>query len=228
MKYADDTVIVGLLDDNENSEQNYRSEIESFVKWCEENFLNLNVKKTKEMIIDFRRKRQEIEPIIINEEAVQIVENYKYLGCIIDNSLKGSDHVKKIAKKANQRMYFVRKLKKVGVNKKILSNFYKSIVESMISYCMSCWYGNTSKADRKKLKRVINTARRLGCDVTKLDQMYKMSLKNKYSKILKDSSHPLFHCFEELKSGKRLNIKYCRTTRMQNTFVPASIKLYNM
>ena len=104
MKYADDTVIVGLLDDNENSEQNYRSEIESFVKWCEENFLNLNVKKTKEMIIDLEGKDKRLSQFIINEEAVQIVENYKYLGCIIDNSLNGSNHVKKIAKKANQRI----------------------------------------------------------------------------------------------------------------------------
>ena len=57
VKYADDTVIVGLLDDNPENERNYRSVIESLVKWCSENYLNLNVKKTKEMVIDFKKKK---------------------------------------------------------------------------------------------------------------------------------------------------------------------------
>ncbi len=89
----------------------YRKEVSSFVQWCEMNYLNLNVKKTKELIIDFRKKKSIIEPIVIDNEAVEIVDSYKYLGCVIDKDLNGTIHVSKIAKRANQRMYFVRKLK---------------------------------------------------------------------------------------------------------------------
>lgn len=227
MKYADDTVIVGLLNDDDESEQEYRNEIESFVTWCQENFLNLNVKKTKEMIVDFRKKKGSVEPVIINGESVDIVSNYKYLGCIVDSKLKGNDHVSKIAKKANQRLYFVRKLKKVGVGKKVLSSFYKSIVESIMCYCMTSWYGNVSKNDRKKLKRVINSARRMGCDVTSLDKLYKLTITAKSKKIMKDISHPLKKCFRELKSGRRLNIVGYNTERMRNSFVPSAIRINN-
>ena len=47
MKYADNTVIVGLLNDDDAAEgdRKYRMEIEDFVTWCGNNFLNLNVKK---------------------------------------------------------------------------------------------------------------------------------------------------------------------------------------
>jgi hypothetical protein len=53
LKYADDTVIIGNIFDNDTS--SYKSQVESFVKWCDSNFLDLNVRKTKEMIMDFRK-----------------------------------------------------------------------------------------------------------------------------------------------------------------------------
>ena len=227
MKYADDTIILGLLNDDEDSEKNYRSEIASFVNWCKDNFLNLNVKKTKEMIVDFRRKKSEPEPIIINGEVVERVEQYKYLGCIVDHKLKGKEHVTKIAKKANQRLYFVRKLKHVGVDKSVLSLFYKSVVESVICYCMSSWYGNVSKIEKKKLKRVINSARRIGCNTTPLDKLYKICVNAKSEKIIKDATHPLRKYYKELKSGKRLNVLPYKTSRMRNSFVPTSIRFHN-
>jgi hypothetical protein len=151
IKYADDTVIVGLLDDSDAKENDlkYRKEIELFVDWCEKNFLILNVEKTKEIIVDFRQKKDPIHPIVINADEVKIVETYKYLGTVIDSKLKGSENISKIAKKANQRLYFTRKLKKVGVNRNILSMFYQSTVESIISFCILCWYGNSGSDDRK-------------------------------------------------------------------------------
>ena len=165
--------------------------------------------------------------MIIDGEAVEIVDDYKYLGCIIDNKLKGTSNVARIAKKANQTLYFVRKLKKVRVNKEILSLFYKSIVESVLCYCMSSWYGNVSKNDRKKLKRVIKSAKRMGCSVTPLDKLYKITVSTKTTKIMKDVSHPLRKCFKELRSGKRLNVQQYRTERMRKTFIPTAIRIYN-
>ena len=50
-KYADDTALVGLLSDDETD---YRSDIDHFVSWCVANCLELNVVKTKELVIDFR------------------------------------------------------------------------------------------------------------------------------------------------------------------------------
>ena len=106
-------MILGLLGENDDHIENfYTSEIDRFNHWCKLNFLDLNVKKTKEMIIDFREKKLILEPIKINNSAVEIVNTYKYLGSIIDDKLNGNKNIKKVYKKANQRMYFVRKLKK--------------------------------------------------------------------------------------------------------------------
>ena len=50
-KYADNTALVGLVSDNKTD---YRSDIDHFVSWCVANCLELNVVKTKELVIDFR------------------------------------------------------------------------------------------------------------------------------------------------------------------------------
>ena len=55
IKYADDTAIIGLLTDEDDPNAHfYTSEIERFNAWRKYSFLNLNVNKTKEMIIDYR------------------------------------------------------------------------------------------------------------------------------------------------------------------------------
>ena len=45
IKYTDDTVIVGLLDDSDdtNGDNSYVQEIDPFAIWCRNNILDLNV-----------------------------------------------------------------------------------------------------------------------------------------------------------------------------------------
>ena len=47
----------------------------------------LNVKKTKAMIIDFRITKNPMRQLEINDESVETVGSYKYLGFTIDNKL---------------------------------------------------------------------------------------------------------------------------------------------
>ncbi len=55
VKYADDTaIIIGKIKDDNSLE--FLTQVNNFINWCNENFLTLNVKKTKEIIIDFRVK----------------------------------------------------------------------------------------------------------------------------------------------------------------------------
>src|SRR4029434_9911780 len=48
-KFADDTTVLGLISNND--EAAYRQEVGNLAVWCSEHNLNLNLKKTKEMII---------------------------------------------------------------------------------------------------------------------------------------------------------------------------------
>ncbi len=53
IKFADDTTVVGLI--RNNDEMQYREEVAQLAEWCGANNLSLNVGKTKEVVMDFRR-----------------------------------------------------------------------------------------------------------------------------------------------------------------------------
>ena len=55
VKFADDTTVVGLI--TKGDEANYREEVQRLTEWCSENNLSQNIKKTKELIIDYRKKQ---------------------------------------------------------------------------------------------------------------------------------------------------------------------------
>jgi hypothetical protein len=85
IKFADDTIMIGLIS-NDNC-MAYENELRSFVDYCDHNYLELNVSKTKEMLIDYRIKHPDYDPIVIKGSEVQRVETYKYLGVTKDNKL---------------------------------------------------------------------------------------------------------------------------------------------
>ena len=57
VKFADDTVVVGLISGND--EKAYLEEAANLSLWCQDNSLMLNVCKTKELIVDFRRTQHQ-------------------------------------------------------------------------------------------------------------------------------------------------------------------------
>ena len=52
IKFADDTILAGLVSD---SDLGYKAGVNHLVDWCNNSYLQLNTKKTKEIIIDFRK-----------------------------------------------------------------------------------------------------------------------------------------------------------------------------
>ena len=60
----------------------YREEVRALGVWCQENNLSLNVNKTKEMIIDFRKQQREHSPIHIDWTVAEKVESFKLLSVL--------------------------------------------------------------------------------------------------------------------------------------------------
>ena len=78
IKFANDTTVVGLITDNDKTA--YREEVRDLAVWSQHNNLSLNVIKTKEMIVDYRKRRTEHAPIFFDRAIVVQVESFKFLG----------------------------------------------------------------------------------------------------------------------------------------------------
>jgi hypothetical protein len=71
--------LVGLI--TNCNESHYRENLDTFAETCQADDLDLNVSKTKEMIIDFRKVAEPpMEPVMKENSLVDIVPQYDYLG----------------------------------------------------------------------------------------------------------------------------------------------------
>ena len=140
-KFADDTDVVGLITDN--NEKAYLKEVEDLTRWCQVNNLLLNVSKTKELIVDFGKKQgRNYAPLNINGSSVERVDSFKYLGVHITEGLTWGLHTDSVVRKARQRLFHLRRLRKFRVSSQILRNFYSCTIESVLTGNITAWYGS--------------------------------------------------------------------------------------
>ncbi len=136
--------------------------------------LSLNMSKTKELIVHFRKRQQRpYTPLMISGTPVERVSSFKYLGVNISDDLTWTTHIQTQVKKARQRLYHLRQLRKNRVSPAILKTFYSGAIESVLSQCISVWYGNSSNQDCKALQRVVRLAERVsGSALPSLQDIY--------------------------------------------------------
>ena len=188
VKFADDTTVVGLI--SRGDEAAYREEVLKLAAWCSENNLALNTKKTSEIIIDFRKHSTEPAPLHINGELVERVNTFRFLGVLISANISWSENTTAIIKKAQQRLHFLRVLRKYNLNSNLLRTFYHSSIESLLTYCITVWYGSCTAADRERLHRVVKAAQKIiGCPLPSLMDIYTSRCLSRATTITKDSSH---------------------------------------
>ncbi|KAK1796865.1 hypothetical protein P4O66_000953 [Electrophorus voltai] len=201
IKFADDTTVVGLI--NKDNESAYREEVQELVSWCKVNNLYLNVDKTKEMVVDFRRARRDHSPLAINGSSVEIVKNIKFLGVHIAENLTWTLNTSSITKRAQQHLYFLRKLREAQLPSPILNTFYRGTVESILSSCIITWFGNCTAFDHKTLQRIVRTAEKIiGVALPSITNIYITRCIRKATNIVKDPTHPSHELFTLLPSGR--------------------------
>lgn len=94
---------------------------------CDENYLDLNETKTKELIRDFRKACDHPKPGVIHAETIERMDSYKYSGTSsIPNS--GSIKTESIVKRGQQRILLMRKLNSFNVSETVLCSFYYSFI----------------------------------------------------------------------------------------------------
>ena len=225
LKFADDSSILGLID-CDCDESNYRGNISSFTTWCEDHCLSLNVKKTKELVIDFRIKKNSLSPLVIKDQEIEQVQNYKYPGIIIDDKLNWQMHSSAVCKKLNRRMFFLRKLRSLKIDAIILSLFYRSIIQSILSFCIAAWGGNIRHKDKCTMNRIIKKACKI-CSNINLPYFDELLLANTTSKIhaISIDVHHLIATQIVLPShrNKPIYLK-CKKERYRISFVPSGIR----
>ena len=163
---------------------------------------------------------------------IEIVDAYKYLGVIIDNKLTWAQHIDKVYKKAQSRLFFLRKLKSFNVCNKMLLMFYETVICSIFSFALVCWGGNATLRDKNKLNKIIKKAEScVGSKLDGIDIILSNVLMKKALKIEKTELHPLHGILMMFKSRSNSRTKYVlpciSSDRYGKSFIPSGIKCLN-
>ncbi|KAL0186728.1 hypothetical protein M9458_018398, partial [Cirrhinus mrigala] len=207
LTFADDTTLIGLINDGDESA--YRQEVKELAVWCSHNNLELNKLKTEEMTVDFRRNHPALPPLNI-----------------IDSTW--DNHIDLIVKKAQQRLYFLRQLRKFNLPNELLKQFYSVIIESVLCTSITVWFSPATKTDLRRLQRIVRTAERItGTTLPTLQDLYSSRVSKRASKIILDPLHPAHFLFELLPSGRRFRARTTKTARHRKSFFPQAVYLMN-
>ena len=144
------------------------------------------------------------------------------------NDLKWDENCTKAISKAKQRLYFLRQLRIFKASTSIMLQFYRAVIESVLTFSIGVWYGAATQDDKDKLESVVLSASKIiGCPLPSLENIYLKRTGKRARMIARDSSHPASEIFELLPSGRRFRAMKTRTNKFGNSFFPSAISILN-
>ena len=106
--------------------------------------------------------------------------------------------------------------------------FYRSCIESVLSFSLTCWFGNLTVQCKNKLGKIVNICSKIiGVQQTSLSTLYKKQVLNKANSIVRNHHHPLYQEFKLLPSCRRYRVPRTRTNRSKHSFIPTAVSVLN-
>ncbi len=122
---------------------------------------------------------------VSSESTVAAVESFRFLGSTISQDLKWDNHIASIAKKAQQRLYFLHQLRKFNLPQELLKQFNSAIIETVLCSSITVWFGSATKTDIRRLQQTVRTAERIiGAPLPSLQELYTSRVRNRTRKSL--------------------------------------------
>ncbi len=101
--------------------------------------------------------------------------------------LRGFNFTPLCGNKAQQRLHFLRQLRKFNLPQELLIQFYSAIIESVLCTSITVWFGSATKSDLRRLQSVSRTAERIiGTTLPPLQELYLSRVSKKAVKITLD------------------------------------------
>ena len=147
--YADDTVVSFRSDNLVDLVQICNTQLIHFSDWAVSNKLTINTEKTFAMLITNRNRPVELPSIYLSNNRLNFENVVKYLGVLIDEKLKFSDHIREVCNKVSKSIGILFKMNKF-LPYQTLKSLYYSLVYPYILYCNLTW-GNTYLCHLKPL-----------------------------------------------------------------------------
>jgi len=217
--------------------------VDELVQQASQNGMNVNGKKTKEMMIGPITKNPPRQ-LTLRGETVDRVATFKLLGVHVSNDLKWAQHVDAISAKVASRLYFLKQLKRTGVSLSDLLCFYTTVVRPVLEYACPVWHSSLTVAQSNVLESLQKRALRIiyGSDNSTINMVWagidtlatrRELLSAKFFKrhvldcnsslnyLLPAKRDP--NILEKLRDGKPYEHLKTRTGKFKKSFIPYTV-----
>lgn len=103
------------------------------------------------------------------------------------------------------------------------------MVESILQFNITAWYGNLNVKDKNKLSKIVNIAGKVIVKSQRqLGDVFDRAVLRKARQISADTLHPLNSEFELLPSGRRFRVPRASRNIYKRSFIPHAIQALNV
>ena len=157
--YADDTTIFLMGKSLKFLRTKVQKDLDNVCGWLNAHELKLNVAKSKVMLLNAKGLCPNVE-LIMNNEILEVVEKFKFLGVTVDVTLNFDEHYGLLHNKLVKSVFIIRTLAKT-LPRSCLHSLYFAFYHLNLMYCATTWFPLLKATSQNSLymlqKRLIRT-----------------------------------------------------------------------
>jgi hypothetical protein len=225
-----------------------QSQLNQINEWTQKKKMQLNVKKTKNMIFNFSKKHQFTTKLNVDDANIEMVSETALLGTVITDKLTWDKNTEELTKKGYKRMQLLNAAAAFTNNRQELKDIYLTFVRSIVEQSAVVWQSSLSVRNRKDLERIQKAAVRVimgkdystysnGLKYLKIDTLEKrrevLCLRFAKNCLKNEKMQKLFplkktkHSMKKRRQQKYLTKKY-NTNRYKKSALPYMRNLLNI
>ena len=129
---------------------NLQADLDNIANWCKGKKLTINIKKTKGILFESAKKVKNtiIPKLILNNEQIEYVSNYRYLGIIVDSSLTFKNQMQNTIKIVAHKISLLQKIRHF-ITQTAAIPIYKTMILPYFDYGDIILYNFPTKISNK-------------------------------------------------------------------------------
>jgi hypothetical protein len=237
IKFVDDVTAVEIVSSGACSHMFAQYVRDQIARWSDENFMEINTKKTKQMFFGLTNYMSHQSPLVLRHNSIDTVSSYKLLGVNISDDLRWKDHIDAICAKASKRLHYLSLLRRSAVSHTDLLLYYKTIVRPIIEYACPVWQSGLTEKHRQRLEAIQRRALRIITESEDYDpqgaiyDIEPLSVRLSFFDRINEP-HDCLHWMlppsrsnytDRLRAPNKLPLINCRTQRFKQSFLTYSL-----
>ena len=200
--FADDLALWTRGKEIAEMEEKIQNALNKVELWTKKNNLLMNASKTECILFSLDNKDKMYKTnLSLNGVKLQAKENIRLLGVQMDHKLTFKEHVKNVISKMKRRTNILRAIagKDWGWNPNSLVKIYRTMVESIVWFCVAGWFPWISKTNIKKIEATQREALRIITGHTKTTKDSHVYLESNINPISTEAKRKTIIAYEKSK-----------------------------